>query len=152
MQEDDSSKKKTKNNKTPYEYQEDCELYADTYTFLMTAKYPFQGWYCDTNNKEQEDGENRAAGNGTLLAAENNINEEEIDATTTTFASTKLDMAEPDKHYLPFIAGSFVNFGQLFIYSVVLASIFFRGDLPSGADRLLRLAQVGDYCLCVLSF
>ena len=138
---------------------EESKLLTDTFTFLMTARYPFEN--CCTRQsqsgiqkstfqlpklrrrKEQQvekledddDDEND-------VSKENNVNEmiEEDEQELYTApkrtklerASSRLRKADSDYLCLPFWVATFVNASQLLIYGIVIASVAFDGGAFSG--------------------
>lgn len=71
------------------------------------------------------------------------VNDDETSTTTTDPG----DRNDPDYGYFPFWLGSFVFFGQMFIYGVVIVDLLSNKEIPPNVDRWLRLAEV---CLCLI--
>jgi hypothetical protein len=93
----------------------------------MTATYPLE--YCCAPKKTKEKDEARV--------------EAGMEESSPSSDRNALESVDPDAWYIPFWTGSFVLCSQLFIYTVVIANVFFRNQLPPNADTWLRLAQVG---------
>ena len=100
------------------------ELFDDTFTFLMTAKYPLEECLC---SKKKEADPNPA---------------DETNMEFEFFTSTmKFQQTDPDRLCLPFWLGFFVIVSQLFIYTIVIGRLF-QSPIPPNADAWLRMAQV----------
>jgi hypothetical protein len=96
----------------------------------MTGTYPLDFcWETKKNKKEEE------------FIDEDGVEEMEASAVPST-VKMLLEKVDPDAWCLPFWAGFFVLGSQLFIYTLVIANVFFRNTIPPNADTWLRLAQV----------
>ena len=128
------------------EYEEEGEdLLDDTFTFLMTAKYPFENLLCSKKMKSHLDvSESNAAGSGGY-GFEEEEQEEELTMFDMSHKKAKGTAAtegvNPDSLYLPFWVGWFVIISQLFIYAIVISNVF-RDPVPPDADVVLRMAQI----------
>jgi hypothetical protein len=125
---------------------ENCKLFYDSFSFLMTARYPFD--FCFEYKKEEEEGiipalqkhmDAIVASGQEIVASGTEVTMMEDGGTRAE--AKKFQKANSDYVCLPFWIGFFINLSQLFIYTIVVANVF-RNDPPPNADTWLRLAQV----------
>jgi hypothetical protein len=127
---------------------EDCKIFYDSFSFLMTARYPFD--FCFEFKKKDDSiipaalqrhvdafvatGQEIVASGTEVTMLEDGVARKE---------AKKFRKANADSMCIPFWLGFFINMAQLFIYTIVVANVF-RNDPPPNADTWLRLAQVRD--------
>ena len=129
-------------------FREEAELFTDTFSFLMTGRYPCEKLTKKNDNNPMSTGtsntafsvEDEACGGG----AEVELTSMALEPTTAVRAISKnerkLSKVDPDWICFPFVTGFFVLSLQIFIYLIVLIATIDDGA-PPPADTLLRMAQ-----------
>ena len=148
---------------------EETELFTDTYSFFMTARYPCER-ICGSHRTGNSNNNINGINDNTLDLSEerkemattaeknfvdgnaedcNNDNDDGVTMDDGMMMGTtkinknqqKLYQVDSDKFCLPFWMGWFIVGLQLFIYIVVILSTTTQSGQPPNADILMRLAQ-----------
>mmetsp|Transcript_25801 Transcript_25801/g.39581 ORF Transcript_25801/g.39581 Transcript_25801/m.39581 type:complete len:788 (+) Transcript_25801:155-2518(+) len=125
---------------------EDCKIFHDSFSFLMTARYPFDSC-CEFRKKDdgivpralQKHVDAIVASGQEIVASGTEVTM--LEDGVARKEAKKFRKANEDFMCLPFWIGFFINMSQIFIYTIVVANVF-RNEPPPNADTWLRLAQI----------
>ena len=117
------------------------ELLQDTFSFLMMSKNPLD--WCFHGKQEVDETQRENIESAKIINKE--ISFSNISLLGTESVINGKEGMDQDAMFLPFWTGVAILSLQLFIYSVVIMSVFANDQIPPNADATLRPAQVSSF-------